>query len=356
MRGGGRHADARHLLRQRRGGGGRLPLRVRRGRRALGPLLLRGAPAAGHAHGARRARRDRGPSRAAELRRRHPGRGGGHGGAVPVAVARRAAPAARGTGRVSRLRRGARGRASPRRAGRRPGPSRRRARRHRPVLRLRPLAPAHRPGRQRGGARALRWPRRRGRSRRGGAAPPTKRPARGSSSWRRTAPGRPTARTPGRWWPHRAPGCRRPRRSGRSARRSTRHRSARRRTTSAPATSSRWCCRSGSTSTSRPIPTTSTGPCACSTRAPTCTSCASPRSPWSARRPSPWCACATASSSRGRSPARGHAARTSSTTGSSKASWPRTPRSWPSTSCWWTWPATTSGASSASAPRRSTSS
>ena len=35
------------------------------------------------------------------------------------------------------------------------------------------------------------------------AARRTKRPARGSSSWRRTAPGRPTARTPGRWWPHR---------------------------------------------------------------------------------------------------------------------------------------------------------
>ena len=49
-------------------------------------------------------------------------------------------------------------------------------------------------------------------------------------------------------------------------------------------------------------------------------------------------------------------ARTSSTTGCSRASWPRTPRSWPSTSCWSTWPATTSGGSCASAPRRSTSS
>ncbi len=37
------------------------------------------------------------------------------------------------------------------------------------------------------------------------------------------------------------------------------------------------------------------------------------------------------------------AGRTSSTTGSSRGSWPRTPRSWPSTSCWSTWPATTSG-------------
>jgi anthranilate synthase component 1 len=44
---------------------------------------------------------------------------------------------------------------------------------------------------------------------------------------------------------------------------------------------------------SMPIPSTSTGPCDCSTRARTCTSCASPRSPWSARRPSRWCACAT---------------------------------------------------------------
>ena len=45
----------------------------------------------------------------------------------------------------------------------------------------------------------------------------------------------------------------------------------------------------------RQIPTTSTGPCACSTRAPTSTSCASPRSRSSARRPSRWCGCATAS-------------------------------------------------------------
>ena len=37
-------------------------------------------------------------------------------------------------------------------------------------------------------------------------------------------------------------------------------------------------------------------------------------------------------------------------------SWRRTPRSWPSTSCWWTWPATTWGGWCASAPRRSTSS
>ena len=48
--------------------------------------------------------------------------------------------------------------------------------------------------------------------------------------------------------------------------------------------------------------------------------------------------------------------RTSSTTACSRASWPRTPRNWPSTSCWSTWPATTSGGWCASGPRRSTSS
>ena len=48
--------------------------------------------------------------------------------------------------------------------------------------------------------------------------------------------------------------------------------------------------------------------------------------------------------------------RTSSTTGCSRGSWRRTPRSWRSTSCWWTWPATTWGGWCASAPRRSTSS
>ena len=49
----------------------------------------------------------------------------------------------------------------------------------------------------------------------------------------------------------------------------------------------------------RRTPSTSTGPCACSTRAPTSTSCASPSSPSSGRRPSRWCGCATASSSPG---------------------------------------------------------
>ena len=85
---------------------------------------------------------------------------------LPVAGTRRAAAAARGAGRVSRLRRGARGRAPPRSAGGRSRPPRRGAGRHRPVLRLRPLAPAHRAGGQRGGAPCAR---RRGR-RRGVAA------------------------------------------------------------------------------------------------------------------------------------------------------------------------------------------
>ena len=49
-------------------------------------------------------------------------------------------------------------------------------------------------------------------------------------------------------------------------------------------------------------------------------------------------------------------ARTSSTTGCSKRSSPKIPRSWPSTSCWWTWPVTTSAVSCALAPRKWTSS
>jgi phosphoribosyl-AMP cyclohydrolase len=52
VRGGGRHPDAGRLLRQRGGGRGGLPVRVRRGRRALGPLLVRRPPTAGHADGA----------------------------------------------------------------------------------------------------------------------------------------------------------------------------------------------------------------------------------------------------------------------------------------------------------------
>ena len=46
---------------------------------------------------------------------------------------------------------------------------------------------------------------------------------------------------------------------------------------------------------STPTRSTCTGPCACSTRARTSTSCASRTSRWSGRRPSPWCACATRS-------------------------------------------------------------
>ena len=49
------------------------------------------------------------------------------------------------------------------------------------------------------------------------------------------------------------------------------------RSTSSPATSSRWCCRSGSRSSWGPTRSTSTGCCARSTRARTCTSCAPPR-------------------------------------------------------------------------------
>ena len=48
------------------------------------------------------------------------------------------------------------------------------------------------------------------------------------------------------------------------------------RSTSSPATSSRSCCRSASRSRSRPTRSTSTGCCARSTRARTCTSCARP--------------------------------------------------------------------------------
>ncbi len=58
--------------------------------------------------------------------------------------------------------------------------------------------------------------------------------------------------------------------------------------TSSPATSSRSCCRSATTSTSKPTRSTSTECCARSIRARTCTSCSTPTSPSSAVHRSRW--------------------------------------------------------------------
>ena len=64
--------------------------------------------------------------------------------------------------------------------------------------------------------------------------------------------------------------------------------------------------------------------------------------PWSGPRPSPWCACATGWSCHAPSRGRGGAARRRPRTSAWPGSSPSTPRRWPSTSCSWTWPATTS--------------
>ena len=93
------------------------------------------------------------------------------------------------------------------------------------------------------------------------------RPARPS-----TAPARSTSP----WSSRRSSTTSCPRSRRRWARRPTGGRSRWPRSTSWPATSSRSCCRSGSTSTSTPTRSTSTGCCARSTRARTCTSCACP--------------------------------------------------------------------------------
>ena len=83
-----------------------------------------------------------------------------------------------------------------------------------------------------------------------------------------------------------------------------------RRSTSAPATSSRWCPRSASTCPSRCRPSRSTARCAASTPRRSCSSSISAAMRWWARARRSWCGCATARSRSARSPAPGRAART----------------------------------------------
>ena len=185
---------------------------------------------------------------------------------VPRARLDGPAAAARRAHRLPRLRRRARGRAPARRPARRPRAARRRDVDHRRAGGLRPLAPAGHADRQR--VRPARRDRRRARRalRRGG------RPARRQRS--------PTARRPLDEPLVDAARSRRPAARGHARRWAaapTSRPSRWPRSTSSPATSSRSCWRSASTSTSRPIRSTSTGCCARSTRARTCTSCADPR-------------------------------------------------------------------------------
>ena len=90
-------------------------------------------------------------------------------------------------------------------------------------------------------------------------------------------------------------------------------------------------------------PSTSTAPCGCSTRAPYLYFLRFPEVTVVGASPEPMVrlreGIVTSRPIAGSRPG----ARTSTTTACSRASWPRTPRSWPSTSCWSTWPATTSG-------------
>ena len=74
----------------------------------------------------------------------------------------------------------------------------------------------------------------------------------------------------------------------------TPHGRARPRSTSRPATSSRWCCRSASSRRSRCPPSRSTARCAASIPRRSCSTSTSAASRWSARAPRSWCACATA--------------------------------------------------------------
>ncbi len=81
------------------------------------------------------------------------------------------------------------------------------------------------------------------------------------------------------------------------------------RSTSGPATSSRWSSPSVFPGRWRPIPSTSTGRCAPSTPPPTCSSCASARPWWSAPPPRCWCARRGSGSRCAPSPAPGRAGR-----------------------------------------------
>ncbi len=125
----------------------------------MGSLLLRRAPPAGHRGSpfrrpCRARTRRRGCDRAHRRCGRSPRGGGGAPGGLPGPAVRGTAAAAQRTGRLPRLRRRPRDRASAPPAPRRPGLSRRRPDAHRSALRLRPLAPAGGGGGQRARGRA----------------------------------------------------------------------------------------------------------------------------------------------------------------------------------------------------------
>ena len=273
--------------------GPQLPARVGGARRHVGPVLVRGPRPVAHPGGPQRPHRGRrGGAGGRPPRPGRAGRGGGPPLRLPLAGAARPAAPARRRRRLPGLRRGAGGRAPARR--RRPTTSATPT----PSCRSSATWPPSTTGasgwcssRTSGSADGLsvddldrlydeaqvrlqahgRRPRPAPAVHAGDPARPVRPPARGALDRWAGGP------TPTRWrWP---------------------------RSTSWPATSSRWCSPSASTSTSTPTRSTSTGSCARSTPARTCTSCATRRSPWSARRPSPWCSCATAWSSPGPSPA-----------------------------------------------------
>ena len=120
VRAGGRHPHAGGRLPADRGGRRpyRLPARVGRRWRALGPVLLRGAEPSGHHHGPGGLGHDPGGPRPRRGHRapgqRGPGgagRAGGRPGHLRLARPPRPPPAPRRTGRLPGLRRGPRGRA-----------------------------------------------------------------------------------------------------------------------------------------------------------------------------------------------------------------------------------------------------
>ena len=178
----------------------RLPARVGRARRAVGTVLVRRPGAVGHARrprrphrGRRRPSRRRCRSTPACSPRSRAARG------LPLAVASRAAAAARRAGRLPRLRRRARGRAPARRARGRPGLPGRRPVDHRRAGRLRPLAPAGVAHRQRDGGRGRPTPTTLdARLRRGGGPPRAagrrRRPAARRAAGRAARPRRAAAR------------------------------------------------------------------------------------------------------------------------------------------------------------------
>ena len=248
----------------------RLPARVGRARRALEPVVVRGARPAGHASW---------PRRTVEVDRRRcrptvPPRPAGSWPRSRPLLAR--LPVA---GRSTSCRRctaawsatsattwSARSSACPT-CPRRPRPSRRRAVGHRRAGRLRPLAPAGHADRERLIVRAGRRPTP------SSTGPTTRRSSRLDAAGRRR--GQAARRAAGRAARRPTTSCPRSR-SPHGVGATTAGRSRWPRSTSWPATSSRSCCPSASTSTSTPTRSTSTGCCARSTRARTCTSCACP--------------------------------------------------------------------------------